>query len=99
MQLGTLAVIVALAAGSTMFWALFEKRVPFMSLTSFILWLYAGFNALSVEHGTQVVVEYRYPMLQYIFYFLALINIALFLLYVWMANADDEDPQNLLSQI
>lgn len=96
MQLGTLTLIVALAAGATGFWALYEKRVPMMTLLAGILWVYAGLNAFEVEHGTQTVITESLPMLQYIFYFLATLNIVLLLFWLW---SEPEQRQDLLQQI
>lgn len=96
MFVGTLAIVVGLAAGATAFWALYEKRVPMMSMLAGVLWLYAGFNAFEVKHGEAVVIAEETPVLQYIFYFLAGLNFLLLLFWLW---SEPEDRQDLLSQI
>lgn len=96
MFLGTLALVVLLAAGATTFWALYEKRVVFMSMTAGVLWIYAGYNAFEVKHGTTVVLAESTPVLQYIFYFLGAVNLLLLLFWLW---SEPEDRKHLLSQI
>lgn len=96
MQFPILALTVALASAATGFWALYEKRVPMMSMLAAVLWFYAGLNAFEVELGTTVVVQYQTPMLQYIFYFLALLNLLLLILWLW---SEEEQRQDLLRQI
>ena len=92
----TLALVVALAAGATAFWALYEKRVVMMSMLASVLWAYAGFNAFQIEHGTTVVIAEETPVLQYIFYFLAAANLVLLLFWLW---SEPEDRQDLLQQL
>jgi len=96
MWFGTLLLVVALAAGATVFWALYEKRVIVMSLLGGVLWLYAGWHAHTIEQGTTVVIQHSTPMLQYVFYFLALVNLVLLLFWVW---SEPEDRQDLLEQL
>lgn len=96
MWIGELLIVVALAAGSTAFWALYEKRVVMMSMLAAVLWTYAGWNAFEITHGTTTVVAHETPVLQYIFYFLAGVNLLLLLFWLW---SEEEDRQALLSQI
>jgi hypothetical protein len=96
MWFGTLALVVALAAGATGFWALYEKRVVMMSMLSAVLWAFAGLNGDTITHGTQVVVETQTAMLQYVFYFLAVVN--LILLVFWLYS-EPEDRRALLDQL
>jgi len=96
MQFAVLALVVALAAGATGFWALHEKRVTMMSMLAAVLWTYAGYNAYAVEFGTTVVIQRSTPMLQYIFYFLAGVNFLLLLFWLW---SEPEDRADLLSQL
>lgn len=96
MWFGTLAVIVALAAITTLFWAVYEKRVVMMTLLSSALWTYAGLNGFAIEHGTTVVVSESTPMLQYIFFFFAAVNLVLLLFWLW---SEPETRQDLLQQL
>ena len=92
----TLAIVVLLAGGATVFWALYEKRVPFMSMVAGVLWVYAGWQADVIEHGTTVVISEQTPVLAYVFYFLAGVNFLLLLFWLW---SEPEDRQDLLQQI
>jgi hypothetical protein len=96
MQFPILALTVALASAATGFWALFEKRVVMMSMLGAILWFYAGMNAYQIEIGTQVTLQHETPMLQYIFYFLALLNVLLLMFWLW---SEEDQRQDLLQQI
>lgn len=96
MWFGTLALVVALASGATGFWAAFEKRVTMMSMLSAVLWGYAGLNAFSIEYGTQTVRSVDTGMLQYIFYFLATVNLVLLVFWLW---SEEEDRRALLDQL
>lgn len=96
MFIDTLALVVALASGATGFWALYEKRVVMMSMLAGVLWTYAGYNAYEVERGTTVVLTTQTPVLQYIFYFMAGVNLLLLLFWLW---SEPEDRQDLLQQL
>lgn len=72
-----------------LFWMGAERRVPVTTLPSAFLWLYWGWNAGSVEHGTQEVVTQSYPALRWFGIFLALVNAMLLVMYLW--TDEDED--------
>lgn len=71
------------------FWMLFERRVPITSVTSAFLWLIWAWEATSVTYGTTVIVEQGYPTLRWFGVFLALINLILLALWLWM-DSDEE---------
>jgi hypothetical protein len=96
MWIGTLAIVIALAAGTTAFWAAYEKRVPMMTLLGSALWAYAAWNADTIRHGTQTVVVEQTPTLPYIFYFFAAVNLLLLFFWLW---SEPEDRQALLQQL
>lgn len=96
MFIGTLALVVALAGGATVFWALYEKRVPMMSMLAGVLWAYAGWQADTIKRGTTVVLSEQTPTLSYVFYFLAAVNLLLLLFWLY---SEPEDRQALLNQI
>lgn len=96
MFIGTLTLVVALAAGSTLFWAAFEKRVTMMALLSGVLWAYAGWHADTIQRGTATVIAEQTPTLPYLFYFLAAVNLLLLVFWLW---SEPEDRQALLQQL
>lgn len=96
MFIGTLTLVVAMAGGATVFWALYEKRVVMMSMLAGVLWLYAGWQADTIRRGTAVVIAEQTPTLQYVFYFLGAVNLLLLVFWLW---SEEADRQALLNQI
>lgn len=71
------------------YWMTFEKRVPIATMGSAFLWFIWSQEAMSVQKGTTVVIEYEYPTLRWFGYFMVIVNLGLLVMWLW--TDEDED--------
>lgn len=73
----------------TMFWMLFERRIPFTTLGAAFFWVYWGWNAANVNYGTTVVLQESYPAIRLFGIFAGLVNVLLLAMWLWTDEEED----------
>lgn len=89
MQFLAWAFVGLLALLFTLFWMLFERRVPVTTLSSAFLWVYWGWQADTVNYGTQVVLQESYNILFWFGVFMATVNLMLLIMWLWADEDED----------